>query len=426
MPSDQRGDSGTAPTTASPAPAPRRAAFAFIFVTLTIEMLAVGMFIPVLPRLVTEFLGGDPVNAAAVYGLFGTVWALMQFIFSPVLGALSDRFGRRPVILISSFGLGLDYVLMALAPNLAWLFVGRIISGVAAATPAAAFAYIADVTPPEARAGRFGMLGASFGVGFVLGPAIGGIAGSYDPRLPFWIAAGLSLVNALYGLFVLPESLPPEKRTAFALGRANPLGSLALLRSKPLLLDLAGVHFLGQLAHVALPSVTVLYLTFRYGWDEQTIGFAMAGSGLASIIVQGALVRPVVARFGERAALFAGLSFGIAGFAMIGLASAGWMFFLAIPLLGLWGFAAPATQGLMSRRVDAHEQGRLQGANASLQGIASMIGPLVFTQSYAFAIAGQGRDFAGAPFFLAALLLALAALTAWRAIGLGAGDEADA
>src|SRR5262245_4566614 len=205
---------------------PHRAAFAFIFVTVLLDMLALGTIIPVLPRLVVDFMGGDTATATEIYGLFGSAWALMQFLFSPELGALSDRYGRRPVILISVLGLGLDYILMALAPSLVWLFIGRIISGITAATVPAGFAYIADVTPPEQRAARFGLLGVAFGAGFVLGPALGGLAGSVDPRLPFWIAAAFSLANAAYGWFVLPESLPPEKRMPFAWRRANPLGSL--------------------------------------------------------------------------------------------------------------------------------------------------------------------------------------------------------
>jgi MFS transporter, DHA1 family, tetracycline resistance protein len=244
---------------------PRRAAFAFVFVTVLLDMLAIGIIIPVLPKLVVDFVGGDAVEGARVYGLFGTVWALMQFAFSPVQGALSDRFGRRPVILISNFGLGLDYVVMALAPSLSWLFLGRVISGITAASISTSYAYIADVTPADKRAARFGLLGAAFGMGFVLGPALGGFTGAVDPRLPFWIAAGLSLANALYGFFVLPESLPPERRSAFAWRRANPVGALTLLRSQAALIGLAGVNFLGNLAHAALPSVSVLYMMYRYG-----------------------------------------------------------------------------------------------------------------------------------------------------------------
>src|SRR5215831_15340973 len=221
-------------------PAPRGAAFIFVFITVLLDMLALGIVVPVLPKLVVDFLAGDTARAAEIYGLFGTAWALMQFLISPLHGALSDRFGRRPLILISNFGLGLDYILMALAPNLWWLFVGRVISGITSASIATAYAYVADVTPPKQRAARFGLLGVAFGVGFVLGPALGGLAGGVDPRLPFWIAAVLSLANALYGLLVLPESLAPARRAPFLWRRANPLGALALLRSQRQLLGLAG------------------------------------------------------------------------------------------------------------------------------------------------------------------------------------------
>src|SRR5258707_9648618 len=215
---------------------PRRAAFVFVFITVLLDMLALGIIVPVLPKLVVDFLGGDNARAAEIYGIFGTVGALMQFLFSPLHGVLSDRYGRRPLILLSNFGLGLDFILMALAPNLWWLFVGRVISGISAASIATSYAYVADVTPPEQRAARFGMLGVAFGAGFVLGPALGGLAGSLDPRLPFWIAGALSLANALYGFLVLPESLPPDRRTGFAWRRANPLGALSRLASQPQLM----------------------------------------------------------------------------------------------------------------------------------------------------------------------------------------------
>ncbi|NVO17679.1 MAG: TCR/Tet family MFS transporter [Rhodoplanes sp.] len=402
---------------ASAPPGPRRAAFGFIFVTVAIDMLSVGLFVPVLPRLVADFLGGDQVAAAATYGLFGTAFALMQFVFSPVQGALSDRFGRRPVILVSNFGVGLDYVVMALAPNIGWLFVGRVVSGMASASVSTAFAYVADVTPPDQRAARFGMLGAAFGIGFVLGPAIGGLAGGVDPRLPFWIAAGLSLLNALYGFFVLPESLPPEKRAPLSLARANPVGALSLLRSQPQLLSLAGAWFVSQLAHYVMPIVGVLYLTFRYGWDERTIGFTMAAVGFAAVIVQGGLIGPGVRRFGERAAMLGGFCSGILGLAIQGLAPVGWMFWLGIPFMSLWGFGNAAANSLMSARLGPSEQGRLQGANACLQGIAGLLGPGLFSQAYALALASPGQAFPGpgAPYLLAAALLALAAGIAWRA-----------
>ena len=389
--------------------AARPAAFAFVFVTVMLDMLAIGIIVPVLPKLVVEFAGGDAVEATRVYGLFGTTWALMQFVFSPVQGALSDRFGRRPVILISNFGLGLDYIVMALAPSLGWLFVGRVISGVTSASISTAFAYVADVTAPEARAGRFGMLGAAFGVGFVVGPALGGLTGEIDPRLPFWIAAGLSLANAMYGLFVLPESLPPERRGPFAWRSANPVGALALLRSKDGLLGLAGVNFLSMLAHAALPSVGVLYMMFRYGFSELTVGLTMAAVGVAAVVVQGALTARAVKRFGERTTLLAGLAFGVAGFAIMGLAPTGPIFWLGIPVMAVWGLVNPSSQGLMSRRIGPQQQGQLQGANSSLTGVANLIGPGLFTMTFAFAI-GAAKDWGlpGAPYLVASALLAVA------------------
>ena len=378
-------------------------------------MLSIGIVIPVLPKLVVDFMGGDTGQAAKIFGVFGTAWALMQFLFSPIQGALSDRFGRRTVILISNLGGGLDYVLMALAPTVAWLFVGRVISGIAAASISTAYAYVADVTPPDQRAARFGLLGAAFGAGFVFGPALGGFAGSISPRLPFWIAAALSLANAAYGLVILPESLPRERRAAFAWRNANPLGSLALLRSHAQLFGLAGVNFLDNLAHAVLPSMGVLYMSYRYGWDERTVGLTMAGVGVCSIIVQVGVVGAITRRFGERGALMIGLAFGIVGFTVFAMAATGPEFWVGIPLLALWGLASPSSLALMSRRVGASEQGQLQGANSSIMGIASLIGPGLFTQTFAFAI-GAGGDWQlpGASFLLSALLLVAAVAVAWR------------
>jgi MFS transporter, DHA1 family, tetracycline resistance protein len=394
----------------------RKAAFVFIFATILLDMLAMGIVIPVLPKLVVDFVGGDTQEAAKIFGLFGTAWALMQFLFAPLQGTLSDSFGRRPVILISNFGVGLDYVLMALAPTLGWLFAGRVLSGIASSSIATAYAYVADVTPVDRRAARFGLLGAAFGAGFVLGPALGGWAGSISPRLPFWIAAGLSLINACYGLLVLPESLPPAQRVRFDWRRANPFGALALLRSHVVLLWLAAVNFLGNLAHAVLPSVSVLYLMYRYGWDERLVGLTLAFVGISSIVVQGAVVGPVTKTIGERAALMLGLAFGVAGFLVFALARTGIEFCIGIPLLALWGLEGPASMALMSRLVGASEQGQLQGANASVTGIANLFGPALFTQTFAVAI-GSGRDayLAGAPFLLATLMIAAAGILAWFA-----------
>jgi DHA1 family tetracycline resistance protein-like MFS transporter len=404
--------SETAPSATAP---PRKAAFAFVFVTVLLDMLALGMVIPVLPKLIESFLGGDTARASEVVGLFSTVWALMQFVVSPVQGALSDRFGRRPVILLSNFGLGLDYVLMALAPNLIWLFAGRVISGMCAASISTSFAYVADVTAPEQRSARFGMLGAAFGVGFVVGPAVGGMLGAFDPRLPFWAAAAFSLLNGFYGLFVVPESLPPERRMPFAWRRANPLGSLTLLRQHGELLGLAAANFLAQMAHVALPVTFVLYAGYRYGWGERAVGFTLALVGACAVVVQAGLIGRFVKRFGERRTLLIGLLFGALGFAVYGLAPSGALFCAGVPLMALWGLASPTATGLMSKHVSASEQGQLQGANGSIQGIANLVAPIIFSLLFAYAIgAGRDRNLPGAPFLLAAILLVAAAGLAWH------------
>ena len=388
----------------------RRAALVFIFVTVVLDMLALGMILPVLPHLIEDFLGGDTARAAKIFGIFGSVWAVMQFVSMPVMGGLSDRFGRRPVILLSNLGLGLDYVLMALAPNLRWLFVGRVISGITAASISTAMAYIADVTPAENRARSYGLVGMAFGLGFIIGPALGGVLGSIDPRLPFWAAAAASLANAAYGFFVLPESLPPERRRAFDWKRANPVGSLKFLRAHREITGLAGAAFLSAVAHAVLPAVFVLYAGYRYGWDEKTVGLALAVVGASSVVVQGTLVGPLVRRFGERRVLLAGLLAGAIGFVVYALAPSGPLFLAGIPVVALWGLAAPSAQGLMTRHVGANVQGELQGAMGSLQGIATMIGPVMFATIFAWSIeAGRQWHFPGAAYTLAALLLVASA-----------------
>ena len=391
-----------------PVGTPRRAAAVFIFVTILLDMLALGMIMPILPKLVESFVSNDTATAARIFGLFGTAWALMQFFFSPILGGLSDRFGRRPVVLLSNFGLACDYVLMALAPSLTWLFVGRVISGITSASISTSFAYITDVTAPEQRAAVFGKIGAAFGAGFILGPALGGLLGNVDPRLPFWVAAGLSFANTLYGLLILPESLPKDRRSPFHWRNANPLGALRLLASDTALAGLSVVTFISQVAHVVLPSTFVLYTTYRYGWDEKTVGLTLAMVGVCSMIVQGAAVGPIVARFGERRTLIAGMCFGAAGFLVLGLAPTGPLSWLGIPLTTLWGIAGAATQSLMTQRVAPDRQGQLQGATNSVQSVAQLVGPFLFTLTFAYFI-GKTAPWVvpGAPFILASLLLAL-------------------
>ena len=383
--------------------------------TVLIDVLAIGLIIPVLPRLIQGFMGGDMGRAAGMFGLFGTSWALMQFIAAPVLGSLSDRFGRRPVILLSCLGLGLDYFFMALAPSLGWLLVGRMISGITAATFSTALAYISDVTPPEKRAASFGIMGAAFGSGFVLGPAVGGLLGGLSPRAPFWVAGALALVNVVYGWFVLPESLSREHRRPFDLKRANPLGALLALRGRDGLLGMMGIYALYMLAHTALQSTFVLYTEHRYHWDVRMTGLMLAGVGACTIIVQGGLVRHAVARFGERRTLLLGLGGGLLGFTAYGLAGTGAALMASIPVFGLMFFTGPPLQGLMARRVAPNEYGLLQGANASLMGITGIIGPTLFTQVFAYSIApSTAFKLPGAAFFCGALLFALAWLLAWR------------
>jgi MFS transporter, DHA1 family, tetracycline resistance protein len=394
----------------------RAGAVAFIFVTLLLDMFALGLIMPILPKLVESFVANDTASAARIFGLFGTVWALMQFFFSPILGGLSDRFGRRPVVLLSNFGLALDYVLMALAPSLAWLFVGRVISGITSASVSTAFAYIADITPPEQRAAVFGKVGVAFGAGFILGPAIGGLLGGADPRLPFWVAAGLSFANTLYGFFILPESLPPDRRAPFRWRSANPLGALGLLRSDPVLTGLSVVNFIAQLAHVVLPSTFVLYATYRYGWDARTVGLTLAMVGICAMVVQGAAIGPIVKRFGERRALLLGLGCGAAGFLIFGAAPTGALFWLGIPVMALWGVSGAAIQALMTQQVARDQQGQLQGATTSVQSVSQLLGPFLFNLTFAYFIGAQAPlKLPGAPFLLASALLVLALVIAMRA-----------
>ncbi len=372
-----------------PAPSVGRAAFTFILIMVTFDFLAFGIIAPVLPDLIRQFEGGDFARASSITGYFGFAWATMQFIFSPLLGAWSDRFGRRPVILISCFGLSIDYVFMALAPSLRWLLVGRIISGITTSNVSTAFAYVTDVTKPEERAKPFGLISAAFGLGFVIGPAVGGWLGNMNLRFPFWAAAALSFGNALYGYFVLPESLPPERRAKSAWHMANPMGALRLLRSNTELAGLAVVMTLYYLAHNSLPSMWALYTEYRYAWNRSDVGNSLALVGVCAAVVSGMLVGPFVKRFGERRSLLAGLLFGTIGFAGFGLGTRGW------------------------RHVDPSSQGKLQGAINSLRAITGMAGPVLFTQIFAVAISPRyGLHLAGAPYDLAAVLLGASMLLA--------------
>jgi DHA1 family tetracycline resistance protein-like MFS transporter len=381
------GSASVAAQAATETQAGRAPAFRFIYATAVINAVSFGLMIPVLPNLIKAFVGGDTASAASWQALFGVVWGAMQFFAGPVLGVLSDRYGRRPVILISLLGLGIDFLVMAFAPTLWWLLVGRVLNGLTAASFSTANAYVADVTPPERRAHNFGLMASAFSIGFLGGPLAGGLLAEVNLRLPFMVAAGLCLINVLYGLFVLPESLPPERRlTRFEWRRANPVGSLRLLGSHPNLLGLALVIFLFQLAQSVLPNIFVLYTTYRYHWSFGFLGFTFILTGALGVLVSAVLVGPIVKRIHERGIVLAGALCGAAGFAIYALAPTGALYMIGMPVFALMGLMPPGLQGLMSRRVRPNEQGQLQGANQSVQGVTSVLGPLIFPLTFAWAL----------------------------------------
>ncbi len=394
---------------------PRTAALGFIFATALMDVIALGIIIPVLPNLIKQMAGGSTAEALHYVLIFSTTWAVMQFFASPIIGSLSDHFGRRPVLLISIFGLGCDYVIMAMAPNLAVLFIGRVISGITAASFGTAGAYIADITPPEKRAQNFGLIGAAFGVGFVIGPALAGVLGGINPRLPFWFAAGLALLNWLFGLFVLPESLPKERRAKFSWKKANPVGSLQLLAAHPGMLGMAAMFFLYMLAHQSLQQIFVLFTGYRFGWSIRDIGLFLGATGIASIVVQMILVKPIVQALGERRAMLLGLFCGVLGFAIYALAPTPLLFWCGLPVFAMIGLVQPTSQSLMSRRVPGNEQGRLQGAMSGIQSITGLIGPTLYTTVFAWAITGgKPLDLPGLGILVAAGLTVLALILAIR------------
>jgi MFS transporter, DHA1 family, tetracycline resistance protein len=387
----------------------------FILVSLVVDALGFGLVVPIVPSLVLRLSGLDASGAAHWVGLLLASFALMQFVCSPVLGALSDRFGRRPVLLLSLAGMGANYLLLAWAPSLAWLFLGRLIAGATAASGAAATAYIADVTPPQQRAGRFGLVGAMFGVGFVLGPALGGWLGSYGLRVPFLAAAGLAACNVLYGWFVLPESLPPERRRRIDWRRANPLGSLRLVMASRNLGRLAMAWGCIWFALGALQSTFVLANQLRFGWDTRHNGMALALAGLGSAVVQGLLVRRIVPALGERWAAIAGAAVAVCAYLCLGLAPVGWVVLLGIVLMSVGAVTSPSVQGMVSAAAAADRQGEMQGALASVQGLTAIAAPLL--ASWVFAVfTGPGAPvwLPGAPFLGSALA---SGLVIWAVAG---------
>ena len=390
-------------------------AIAFILVTAALDVMAIGIIIPVLPALIVEFTGSDA-DAGIWNGIMVALWAGMQFLFSPVIGSLSDRYGRRPVILISALGLAADFALMALAPNLWWLALGRILGGITSSSFTTTFAYMADITPPEQRSRAYGLIGAAYSAGFVLGPLAGGLLGELGPRVPFWAAAGLALIAFIYGLLVIPESLKPELRMPFSWRRANPVGSLKLLRSHPDLAGLAWVYFIIYVAHNVFAAVFVLYAGYRFGWSIWAVGLSLALWGVLDIIAQALLVGPAVRRFGERATMIFGLVFGAVGLFILGLAPDEITFIVGIFVSGMWAFAMPTIQALMTSRVSESEQGQLQGANQSVASIASVAAPIFFGWIYALSVgAAPVIPIAGAAFVVAGLVLAFAVPISLRA-----------
>ena len=388
----------------------------FILVTVFIDVLGIGIIIPILPELIKDFVGGSTDSAGRYYGVIAATYAATQFVFAPILGSLSDRFGRRPIILISLFGLGIDYLIQGFAPTIAWLVVGRLIAGIMGASFTTATACIADVSGPENRSRNFGLVGVAFGVGFIFGPALGGILGGINLRLPFFVSAGLALVNWLYGFFVLPESLPPEKRGSFSWAKANPVGSLKVLRAYPLVAGLAVAFIFTGLAQRGLETSWVLYTGHRFGWDERANGLSLALVGLMAAVVQGGLVQPAIRRFGERRSILFGLGLATFTFLGYGLASQGWMMLVIIVVGSLGGVAGPAIQGLVAGTVEPHDQGKVQGALTSLMSLSSIFAPLIFVAGLFsfFTSSAAPLELPGAPFLLGSALWAISFLIVYR------------
>ena len=403
------------------------AAISFILLTLFIDILGIGIVIPVLPELVQDLIGGTKSQASGFVGILSALYAVMQFIFAPFVGALSDRFGRRPIILASLFGLGVDFLIQGFAPNIWWLFLGRGLAGVMGASFTTANAYIADVSTDETRARNFGFVGMMFGLGFTLGPALGGFLGELDLRYPFFAAAGLAFVNWLYGFFILPESLPPEKRDSFHLSNANPFGSIKQLQAYPFVAGLAIVFAFKSLAQRGLENVWVLYTGYKFDWSPVDNGWALCFVGITAIIVQGGLVRPICKKYGERKALLVATVISAIAFLCYGAATQGWMMYAIIAFGSLGGIAGPAIQSMITKTVDESEQGKIQGAITSLTSLTNVIAPLFFTFGLFqyFTSERAPIQIPGAPFFIGAVLLISALFIAIRVFAKFPGEEAD-
>ena len=389
----------------------------FIFLTLLIDITGLGIIIPVMPKLIGQ-LTGEGLSVASEYGGWLTfAYAFMQFIFAPILGNLSDKYGRRPVLLLSLLGFGIDYLFLAFAPSIFWLFVGRIIAGIAGASMTTAMAYIADVSAPEKRAQNFGIVGAAFGLGFIIGPVLGGVLGQFGTRIPFFAAAGLALLNFLYGYFILPESLTKENRRPFNFKTANAWASLSRLKRYPKVLSLAGALVLVYLASYALQSVWTYYNMYKFGWTEALVGYSLGFVGITIAVVQGGLIRIIIPKLGQERSLYIGLALYSFGYILFAFASESWMMFAFMIPYSLGGIAGPALQGIMSNQVPPNEQGELQGTLTGLMSLTAIFGPLLMTHLFSAFTGKQAYiEFPGAPFLVGAVLLSASSIWAYRSL----------
>ena len=396
----------------------RAPALFFIFITMLIDVIGFGLIIPVLPKLLEELTGGGLSTAARWGGILMFTYAGMQFLFSPIIGGLSDRYGRRPVILASLFAFSIDFVIQGFAPSLWWFFIGRVLGGITGASFTSGMAYIADVSPPEKRAQNFGIVGAAFGMGFIIGPLIGGVVSyHFGIRAPFFAAAGLAMLNWLYGYFVLPESLAPENRRPFDWRRTNPIGSLLNLRRYPVILSLVASLIFIYIAGHANQSTWTYITMMKFNWDERWVGYSLAFVGFMTVIVQGGLTRVLIPKLGQRNSVFVGLGLYAVGFVLLAFATQGWMMFAFMIPFSLGGIAGPSLQGIISGQVPANEQGELQGALTSLISLTSIIGPLLMTNLFAyFTDPALSIQFAGAPFLMGAVLSLGSMLLAMRSL----------
>lgn len=386
----------------------KTAALGFIFITILVDVIGIGIIIPIVPKLI-EQLTGLGINAASQYGgwlIFA--FAAMQFLFSPILGALSDQYGRRPILLLSLVGLGLDYIFHAFAPSIVWLFVGRVIAGIMGASFTTATAYIADISTPEKRAQNFGLIGAAFGLGFIIGPLIGGVASQWGTDVPFFIAAGLTFCNVLYGYFILPESLSLENRKLFSWKQANPINALLHLKKYPIVSGLVPPLVLILVASYAVQSNWTYYTMFKFNWSSTTVGYSLAVVGVLVAFVQGFLIRKIIPILGQKKAIYIGFAFTALGLILFGLANSGWYMIAFLLPYCLGGIGGPSLQAIISTQVPANEQGQLQGALTSLTSLTAIGGPLLMNNIFAYATSKSSPIYLpGAAFFVAAFLVGI-------------------